>query len=247
MDKILLEAPVFTIEAALKAAEFGVDRIELCSDFGEGGETPSVGALAYLKGKINIPIFVMIRPRGGDFVYTPEEIEVMKKDIQILGSYGADGFVFGVLTPDGEVDKNSCKELMKEANGKPCTFHRAFDISVDPEKALEAIIDCGFERLLTSGTRNTLSEGISLVKELLQLAQNRIIIMPGGGLEPGHVESLKKSEFLKEVHGSCKVFRPTDSNFFSQQVQLSKDPNAFKSVLSISKEIVEEFNNELKL
>ncbi|MCH7413628.1 copper homeostasis protein CutC [Belliella sp. R4-6] len=246
MDNILLEAPVFTIEAALKAAEFGVDRIELCSDFGEGGETPSVGALAYLKGRIDIPIFVMIRPRGGDFVYTSDEIEVMKKDIQILGSYGADGFVFGVLTADGEVDKNRCKELMKEANGKPCTFHRAFDISKDPKKSLETIIDCGFDRLLTSGTRNTLSEGLSVVKELLQLAQDRIIIMPGGGLEPRHIESLKKSEFLKEVHGSCKVFRPTESKFISEQVQLSKDPNAFKSVLSISKEIVGEFNSELK-
>ncbi|MFD2037266.1 copper homeostasis protein CutC [Belliella marina] len=246
MGKILLEAPVFTIEAALKAAEFGVDRIELCSDFAEGGETPSVGALVFLKERLNIPIYVMVRPRGGDFVYTSDEIEVMKKDIQILDSFGADGFVFGVLDSTGEVDAGKCKELIDAAKGKPCTFHRAFDICANPNQALETIIECGFRRLLTSGTCNTLSEGLPIVKGLLNQAKDRIIIMPGGGLQPQHIGSLKESPYLTEVHGSCKVYRPSESEFTSDRVQLSKDPNAFRQVLTISKEVVTEFNGVLQ-
>ena len=115
MEKILLEAPVFTVEAAIKAAEYGIDRLELCSDFGEGGETPSAGMLAFLKEKVDVPIFVMLRPRGGDFVYSSEELYVMKKDIAILKNLGADGFVFGVLDQNGQVDREACKYLINVA------------------------------------------------------------------------------------------------------------------------------------
>src|SRR5690606_2952844 len=154
MSKILLESPVYTLEAALLAAEYGVDRLELCADFGEGGVTPSAGMLSYLKSKIQIPIFVMIRPRGGDFFYSGEELEVMEKEIEILKSFGADGFVFGVLDAKGSVNKKACSILIRAAGGKPCTFHRAFDASSDMEKALEAVIACGFDRILTSGGKN---------------------------------------------------------------------------------------------
>lgn len=211
MKRILLEAPVFTIEAALLADRFGVDRIELCSDFGEGGETPSVGALAYLKGKIKIPIYVMIRPRGGDFVYSEEELEVMRIDIQILASYGADGFVFGVLDEAGNVNQKACEILIKEAVGKPCTFHRAFDVCSDSKIALETIIACGFKRILTSGMRNSVSDGLPEIHDLLTLAQDRIIIMPGGGLKPSDVEKLKASKEFIDVHASCKGYRNTKS------------------------------------
>lgn len=245
MERILLEAPVFTIEAALLADQFGVDRIELCSDFGEGGETPSVGALAYLKGMIKIPIFVMIRPRGGDFVYSDEELEVMRRDIQILASYGADGFVFGVLDEAGHVHQKACELLVKEAGDKPCTFHRAFDICSDPYIALEKIITGGFKRVLTSGTRNSVSEGLPIILDLLDLAKDRIIIMPGGGLKPSDVEKLKSSKQLKEVHASCKGYRKTKSTYISQKITLSKDPQAFNLVLTLEGNLVAEFNKVL--
>lgn len=238
---MVFEAPVFTIEAALQAEKFGVRRLELCSDFGEGGETPSAGALYFLKERLNIPIFVMIRPRGGDFVYTSEELEVMRQDIKILKSLGADGFVFGVLNPSGQVDMDACKMLVNEAGDLPCTFHRAFDIAVDKGQALEDIINCGFKRILTSGGENNVDLGIDNIVQYLNQASGRIIIMPGGGLKVGHLSVLKQSGLLKEIHASCKSFRPTASQYFHEKVSLSNDPKAFRQVLSIDENCVKEF------
>src|SRR5690554_603966 len=117
MKKVMLEAPVYTLEAALLAAQSGVARLELCADFAEGGTTPAAGLLSHIKSQVDIPVFVMIRPRGVDFVYLPGELEVMKQDIRILKSYGADGFVFGVLEPDGEVNQEACRSLIAVAGG----------------------------------------------------------------------------------------------------------------------------------
>ena len=203
---ILLEAPVFTVEAGLKAAEFGINRLELCSDFGEGGETPSAGALSFLKEKVQIPVFVMIRPRGGDFVYTPEELYVMRKDIAILRSQGADGFVFGVLDRDGHVDKEACKYLMHAVEDSPCTFHRAFDICKDKDKAIEDIISCGFQRILTSGGENDVTKGMSNILKWIGQVSDQIIIMPGGGLKPTHIAGIsKKSMPAAKPSGQLKV------------------------------------------
>lgn len=244
---ILLEAPVFTVEAGLKAAEYGIDRLELCSDFGEGGETPSAGALAFLKEKVQIPVFVMIRPRGGDFVYSPEELYVMRKDIAILKSHGADGFVFGALDKNGHVDKEACKYLMHAVEDSPCTFHRAFDISRDKDKSIEDIFSCGFQRILTSGGENDVSKGISNILKWMGQVSDQIIIMPGGGLKPSHISELSKSRKLKEVHASCKAFRSTESKYSHPSVSLSNDPNAFKQVLTIDKALVNEFLTEIKV
>lgn len=243
---ILLEAPVFTVEAGLKAAEYGVDRLELCSDFGEGGETPSVGALSFLKEKIQIPVFVMIRPRGGDFVYSQEELYVMRKDIAILKSHGADGFVFGVLDKNGQVDKEACKYLMYAVEDSPCTFHRAFDISRDKDKAIEDIISCGFQRILTSGGENDVTKGMSNIQKWLDQVSNQIIIMPGGGLKSSHISQLNKTGKLMEVHASCKTYRPSESNFAHPSVSLSNDPNAFRQVLTIDRNLVNEFLTEIQ-
>lgn len=238
---------MFTVEAGLKAAEHGIDRLELCSDFGEGGETPSAGALAFLKEKVQIPVFVMIRPRGGDFVYSPEELYVMRKDIAILKSHGADGFVFGALDKNGHVDKEACKYLMHAVEDSPCTFHRAFDISRDKDKSIEDIFSCGFQRILTSGGENDVSKGISNILKWLGQVSDQIIIMPGGGLKPSHISELSKSRKLKEVHASCKAFRSTESKYSHPSVSLSNDPNAFKQVLTIDKALVNEFLTEIKV
>ncbi|RZS96235.1 copper homeostasis protein CutC [Cecembia calidifontis] len=243
---MILEAPVFTIEAALKAASYGVHRLELCSDFGEGGETPSVGALSYLKEKINIPIFVMIRPRGGDFIYTSEELEVMRRDIRILKSFGADGFVFGVLNQDGRVDQKACKLLLDEAEGLPCTFHRAFDICRDKEEAIETLISLGFKRILTSGGENTAALGLSNILQYMIQAAGRIIILPGGGSKVEHIGLLKASGQLKEIHASCKTYRPSTSLYRHPKVSLSNDQATFHQVLTIDEAIVREFLNEMQ-
>ncbi|HSF54264.1 MAG TPA: copper homeostasis protein CutC, partial [Algoriphagus sp.] len=181
MSKILLEAPVFNLQGALEAAQFGVDRLELCANFPEGGETPSAGMLRFLKSEVDIPVFVMIRPRGGDFVYSQKELIVMKQDIQLLGELGADGFVFGILDEMGKVNEAACQMLLRAVGNKPCTFHRAFDASSDLDDSLEKIIHLGFQRILTSGGKNSLTEGLPVIQDLLQKASNRIIIMPGGG------------------------------------------------------------------
>lgn len=243
---MILEAPVFTIDAALHAARFGVHRLELCSDFSEGGETPSVGALAFLKQRLEIPIFVMIRPRGGDFVYTEAELEVMERDIQILSGYGADGFVFGVLDAEGKVDSQACERLIKSATGKPCTFHRAFDVCADPREGMEVIISCGFQRILTSGGENSVDEGFDNILEYFDWAKDRVIIMPGGGLKPSHVSALKNHFSIKEVHVSCKSYRPSLSAYSHPRVRLSADEKAFSRVLDVDQACVEKFLEAMK-
>jgi len=242
MTKILLEAPVFTVEAAILAASYGIDRIELCSNFGDGGETPSAGAIKFLKQSISIPIFAMIRPRGGDFVYSKEEVFVMQEDIRVLGSLGADGFVFGALTPEGKLDLETNKALVECASGLPCTLHRAFDSTVDIFDSLESAISCGFQRILTSGGENTVSEGLGNLLSLLRSAGDRIIIIPGGGLKPEHIIDLHPSGYLREVHASCKGWRPTLSKFRKPGLELTMQDN----ILTIDREVSEAFRKNFE-
>lgn len=241
MSKILLESPIFSLEAAMQAASFGVDRLELCSNFPEGGETPSAGMLKILKSEIDLPIFVMIRPRGGDFAYSQKELMVMKRDIEILGEIGADGFVFGVLDYQGAVHTDACESLIRSAGGKPCTFHRAFDATANLMEALDAIIGCKFQRILTSGGKNSVSEGIPTLLELMEKAKDRISIMPGGGAKPEHVETLSQTGFLKEIHASCKASIPSKNQFINHGLSFSSDPISFSHHLGIDREIVNQF------
>ncbi|MCE7057445.1 copper homeostasis protein CutC [Algoriphagus sp. AGSA1] len=243
---VALESPVFNVEAALDAAEFGVDRLELCANFPEGGETPSGGMLKFLKTEIDIPVFVMIRPRGGDFAYSRKELMVMKRDIELLGELGADGFVFGVLDTHGMVDSESCDSLLRAASGKPCTFHRAFDVSADYFDSLEKIISCGFDRILTSGGKNSVTEGLETLKGLMLKAQNRISIMPGGGTKPEHVTELKKTGYLKEVHASCKTWIPSSNQYINPDVSFSDDSRSFTHHLRIDQGVVDSFLEVLK-
>lgn len=242
--ELLLEAPVFTVEAALKAASYGVDRLELCADFGEGGVTPSAGMLYYLKSMLDIPIYPMIRPRGGDFVYSQEEMMVMAEDIAIFTELGANGFVFGALTKNGEIDFKKCEILIEAAYDLPCTFHRAFDICRDQNESMETLIDLNFVRILTSGGFNNVTEGMDNLLSLLDRAKENIIIMPGGGTKPEHVSVLAKSGFLKEVHASCKTYRKSKSTFAHKRVSLSQDAESFKQVLTIDEKMVKQFLNE---
>ena len=244
-EKIILESPVFDVDSALKAAEYGVDRLELCSSFSDGGLTPGPGLLSYLKSQIDIPVFVMIRPRGGGFVSSNQEIEVMKEEIKIFSSLEADGFVFGVLQEDGSVNKNACKDLIEKAGDKPCTFHRAFDVSSDLNRSMEDIIDCGFRRILTSGGRKNVFSGLIKIKELMIQAEDRISIMPGGGMRPEFIAPLRETGFLKDVHASCKMIEKASGGYQNKELQftiLGLKPDEF---LSIDKRKVKDFKRIL--
>jgi copper homeostasis protein len=193
--------------------------------------------LKVLKSELDIPIFVMIRPRGGDFVYTPKELWVMKQDIQLLGDLGADGFVFGALDAQGSVNEAACESLLRAAESRPCTFHRAFDATADLSGSLEKIIQLGFQRVLTSGGENTLTEGLDQVMAL--------IILPGGGLKAVHVSRLKESGYLKEVHASCKLAKPTDNQFVKPGLSFAGTPLDFSLNFGIDPQLVNEFKSVL--
>ena len=242
---ILLECPVFTLEAALEAQRLGVDRLELCASFAEGGETPSPGLLTEIKSNGSTPVFVMIRPRGGDFVYSTPELRVIKRDIALYRELGADGFVFGVLCSDGRVDVQACSELVRVAAGSPCTFHRAVDLTPDISQAMEDIIECGFRRILTTGGRETVAEGLPVIRQMLVQAADRILIMPGGGMAPQWVAPLRSTGNLREIHASCKKTRPSNSRYKNTNVAWT-DASVFPdAVLTISPEVVAAFRKEL--
>ncbi|CAL8283940.1 unnamed protein product [Arctogadus glacialis] len=169
-EGFLMEVCVDSVESAVNAERGGAARLELCSSLLEGGLTPSVGLLQVVKQNVKVPIYVMIRPRGGDFLYSEQEVEVMRRDIQLMKSNGADGLVLGVLTEDGRVDAELCMELLVLSRPLPVTFHRAFDMVQDPAAALETLVSLGFQRLLTSGCDCSALEGLPVLRRLVQQA-----------------------------------------------------------------------------
>ncbi len=185
-----------SVVAAFKG---GAHRVELCDNLYEGGTTPSLGAISHALKYFPNATMVMIRPRGGDFHYTSEEIEIMCEDIKMARSIGANGFVFGLLSRDAEIDITATKRLMDQAMGCDITFHRAFDMTRDPFKELEILIGLGIPRVLTSGTENKSPQGIETLKKLIKQANNRIIIMPGGGINDQTITDLITTG-AKEYH-----------------------------------------------
>jgi copper homeostasis protein len=204
---ITLEIVSYNIESALKAQEAGADRIELCADPGAGGATPSFGTVEVVRKNINIDLFVMIRPRGGDFLYSSFEFHAMKRDLIQFQKLSVDGIVTGILTKDGQVDKARCKELVERARPLKVTFHRAFDRTIDPFQALEDCIEVGFDRILTSGLKNTALEGVDLIAALKQRAGNRIVIMPGSGVNEQTAADIVRITGARELHLSAGTFR----------------------------------------
>ncbi len=191
------------IQSALNAQEGGADRIELCDNLWEGGTTPSMAAIEFVCKQLDIPAFVLIRPRGGDFVYSEQEFEVMKRDIEHAKNAGAKGIVSGILTPDGNVDVLRTKELVMLSNPLSFTFHRAFDLTPDYTKSVEEIIFCGANRILTSGQQVNVQEGLATIRNLVELANDRIQILPGGGVNDKNVTQLYEIG-CREFHFSAK-------------------------------------------
>ncbi|KFF05158.1 copper homeostasis protein CutC [Flavobacterium reichenbachii] len=198
-----LEIACFNFESALIAEESGADRIELCENMHLGGTTPNYILGVKVREQLAIKMHVIIRPRGGNFVYTDEELVDMKLDIKQFKKLGADGFVFGILNEDGSVNKTKNKELVNLASPLSCTFHRAFDVVADVEKSLEDVIDCGFKTILTSGQGVNVEEGISVLEKIQKLADDRIVIMPGGGLRSTNIKLLKEKLDNTFYHSSA--------------------------------------------
>ncbi|XP_051473614.1 copper homeostasis protein cutC homolog isoform X2 [Apus apus] len=208
----LMEVCVDSVESAVNAERGGAGRIELCAALLEGGTTPSMGLLQVVKQCVRVPVFVMIRPRGGDFLYSDREVEVMKADIRLAKLHGADGLVFGALTEDGRVDTELCTALLV-CRPLPVTFHRAFDMVHDPLVALETLISLGFERVLTSGCDSSALEGLSLIKRLVEQAKGRIVVMPGGGITERNLQRILEGSTASEFHCSARSARDSGMKF----------------------------------
>ena len=203
-QKIILEVAVFSIEAALSAMKAGADRIEFCENPSEGGTTPSYGSLKTLISLTNKPVFPIIRPRGGDFLYTQAEYEVMKADLLLVKELGYPGAVIGLLNEDGSIDIKRTSELVQLAAPMQITFHRAFDRCNDPFKGLEDIIITGCKRILTSGQVPNVGDALPLMKQLVEKAAGRIIILPGSGVRSNNCKQIIDTTGAIEIHSSAR-------------------------------------------
>lgn len=220
---MIIEIVAYSLESCLAAQKGGADRIELCGSPFEGGTTPSAGLIQSVKQSVGIPVHVMIRPRGGDFCYTPTEIQVMKSDIIFTKQSGADGLVLGVLNPDGTVNENLLQELVSLAQPLPVTFHRAFDMTPEPFKALETLILCKINCILTSGQQNKAFDGKDLIEDLVNQAQKRVEIMAGSGLNIGNVQQLVTTR-IDAIHLSGRATRDSEMIFRKQGIAMGGLP-----------------------
>jgi copper homeostasis protein len=204
--KIILEVCADSVESVAVAQASGASRIELCSDLPEGGTTPSFGLIEAARRLLAIKLYVLVRPRGGDFLYSDAELEVMLSDIRACGKLGCDGVAIGVLNSDGAVDVQRCRRLVEAAHscGMGVTFHRAFDRCRNLPEALEALVELGCERILTSGGRNAAMEGAGMIRELVEKANGRICIMPGAGITPENIADILEATGANELHGTFR-------------------------------------------
>ncbi len=221
---IIIEVCVDSAESSLTAQKAGAHRVELCDNLIEGGTTPSAAMIEVVRKNLHIDLNVIIRPRGGDFLYSKFEIEVMKRNIQIAKESGADGIVIGALTANGNIDMDLCKSFIELARPMSTTFHRAFDLCKDPYQSLENLIGLGFNRILTSGCKNKAAEGVHLISELIKKAKDRIIIMPGSGINISNFSILMKQSGATEFHLSARSKIQSGMHFKRQEVKMGSIP-----------------------
>jgi len=209
----VLEISVESIDAAMAAERGGARRIEFCSNAWEGGTTPSPALLRVLRERVRLPIFSMNRPRGGNFVYSAAEFEVMLRDVETAKELGMDGLVLGLLDGDGEIDVERTKELVERASPLTVTYHRAFDECLDLRHSLEDVIKSGATRLLTSGGRRTAPEALETIGELVRIAGDRLIVMPGSGIHAGNIRKVARKTGAREYHAglSSVIANPADN------------------------------------
>ena len=209
----IIEIATSDFATTKSAVEGGADRIELCANLAEGGTTPSVGIIKQCREKFNVQLYPIIRPRGGDFLFTNEEFEIMLMDVATCKQLGCDGVVIGLLKADGTIDRLRSSKLIEAAYPLGVTFHRAFDRCNDPFEALEQIIQLGCERILTSGQQPSVVDGVDLVAELNKIADDRIIIMPGSGVRIENIKMLADKTGCVEFHSSLRSSEESKMEF----------------------------------
>jgi copper homeostasis protein len=244
-----LEICVDSVESAINAQAAGADRVELCDNLIEGGTTPSYGSIVSARNNLSIGLHVIIRPRGGDFLYSDLEYDLMRRDIEICGELGVDGIVTGILLPEGNIDIERTAKLFEFAYPMSTTFHRAFDMCSDPVQGLEDVISTGASRLLTSGLKNKAQDGIELIRQLTIQSGDRLIIMPGSGIDETNAALIITATKAREIHltgrniiESGMIFRRQGINMggvtgvpeFSRKVA---DTERIKKIISILKMI----------
>lgn len=232
-----MEVCANSLESAFAAQKGGAIRVELCDNLPEGGTTPSYAQIALAKQMLSIKVYPIIRPRGGDFLYTDLEFGLMKLDIKTCKALNCDGVVFGILKSDGSIDIERCAELIELAHPMPVTFHRAFDMSNDLEKALEAIISLGCERILTSGGAPSAIKGATMIARLIKQAAGRIIIMPGAGVNTENVSELIKTTGATEFHASAKHAVKSDMIFRNPHLTMGNIADEFSYDLTDAKTV----------
>lgn len=215
---MLLEIACFNLESCLIAQKADAKRVELCQNYYAGGITPDETIIIEARKQLKIDLFVMIRPREGNFIYSDIEVEEMRSQIEFCKDLKCDGVVFGILTEENKVDMIRCQELIQLAKPLQCTFHRAFDEIKDSDQALEDIIECGFSRILTSGKHKTAKEGIEDLQQLIAKAKNRIKIMPGGGIRSTNISELLNRTVATEFHTAAL----TDKSQITNETEIRK-------------------------
>lgn len=236
-----LEVIGFNIESCIIAQFAGAHRIELCDNAGEGGTTPSYGFIKSARQVLKISLYPIIRPRGGDFFYSDSEFDIMKTDIKLCRALGCEGVVTGILNTDGTVDKKRCKQLTDLAYPMAVSFHRAFDRTNDPFRAMEDIIEAGFERILTSGQQPVALEGVALIAQLIAAADGRVSIMPGSGVRSNNIISLAEQTGATEFHTSARTYEPTRMSYINEQMKerldvVSADGVEIKKIVQLLKD-----------
>ncbi len=242
-----LEICVDSVESAINAQIAGADRVEFCSNLPEGGTTPGYGAIVSARKNLDIGLHVIIRPRGGDFLYSDLEFDIMRRDIEICGETGVDGIVIGILRTGGNIDIDRTAKLIEFAYPMSATFHRAFDMCNDPVQGLEDVIDAGCARLLTSGLKNKAQDGIEMIRQLVIQAGERLIIMPGGGIDETNVALIVTATRVKEIHLTGRKTIDSEMIFRRQGIYMGgiagipefarkvADPERIKSIVHILK------------
>ena len=227
-----LEICANSYQSAINAQKAGADRIELCSELGVGGITPSYGLLKKVAAQTTIPVHVLIRPRSGDFCYSNEEFEQMKIDIQLCKELNINGIVCGILHQDNTIDIERTRELVELSKPLSFTFHRAFDCVIDPKKALQQLIDLNVDRVLTSGLQKKAIDGIHLLAELQEIAKDKLTILAGSGINSENVKYFKKAG-LREIHASASALISQKTSMFSAPQTVSSRENIINILKAI--------------
>ena len=240
--KYIIEIATSDFTTTQSAVDGGADRIELCANLAEGGTTPSYGHIKRCREAFDVLLFPIIRPRGGDFLYMKDEYEIMLHDVKLCKQSGCDGVVIGLLNMDGTIDIARTSELIEEAYPMEVTFHRAFDRCKDPFAAMEELIEIGCQRILTSGQKPTVSEGIDLIAELNKKADDRIVIMPGSGLRKENIKLMAEKTGCTEFHSSLRSKTKSSMQFIHPSF---KDSEESYMNNSINTEEVRQLRNAL--